>query len=87
MVRPIFTLPTHPWFNHLHFAHLRYLSLGICYPPFPLPLEKHIFRETNITKIKKLEFFYCLRSSHISSQKEEEEEEEEEERKKERNLL
>ena len=35
----------YPWFKTLHFAHLNFNPLPICYPPFPLPLEKHIFRE------------------------------------------
>ena len=35
----------YPWFKTYHFAHLRYLPLGICYPPLCLPLEKHIFKE------------------------------------------
>ena len=35
----------YPWFKTYHFAHLRCLPLGICYPPLRLPLEKHIFKE------------------------------------------
>ena len=35
----------YPWFKTYHFAHLRYLPLGICCPPLHLPLEKHILRE------------------------------------------
>ena len=34
---------TYPWFKTLHFAHLNFNPLPIRYPPFPLPLEKHIF--------------------------------------------
>ena len=36
---------TYPWFKTLHFAHLNFNPLPIRYPPFPLPLEKHIFWE------------------------------------------
>ena len=37
-----------PWFNHLHFAHLRLVPLAFRNPPLHLPLEKHIFRQKQI---------------------------------------
>ena len=49
---------TYLWFNYLHFAHLRLVSLAFRNPLLCLPLEKHIFRQKkNITRIKKLGFF------------------------------
>ena len=60
----------YPWFKTYHFAHLRCLPLEICYPPFLLPLEKHIVREKkNIRKIKKVRAFYCLRTSFRTKHK------------------
>ena len=54
----------YPWFKTYHFAHLKCLPLEICYPPLPLPLEKHIFREKKKhNKDKKIRAFYCLRTS------------------------
>ena len=35
----------YPWFKTYHFAHLNFNPLPIRYPPYPQPLEKHIFRE------------------------------------------
>ena len=52
------------WFKTYHFAYLRCLLLEICYPPLPLPLGKHIFREKKKhNKYQKVKAFYCLRTS------------------------
>ena len=55
----------YPWFKTYHFAYLRCLPLEICYPPLPLPLGKHIFREKKKkhNKYQKVKAFYCLRTS------------------------
>ena len=38
----------YPWFNHLHFAHLRLVLLAFRTPSPRLPLEKHMFRQKQI---------------------------------------
>ena len=57
------------WFKTYHFTHLRCLPLEICYPPLPLPLGKHIFREKKNNKDQKVRVFYCLRTSFRTKHK------------------
>ena len=38
----------YPWFNHLHFAHLRLVPLAFRNSSLRLSLEKHIFRQKQI---------------------------------------
>ena len=34
---------TYPWFKTLHFAHLNFNPLSICYPPLAFPLENNFY--------------------------------------------
>ena len=38
----------YPWFNYLHFAHLKLVLLVFRNSPLRLPLEKYIFRQKQI---------------------------------------
>ena len=43
-----------PWFNHLHFAHLRLVPLAFRNPPPHLPLENTFLGKNKYNKNKKV---------------------------------